>query len=749
LLWRAGRRIVPLAAKQPEQPALIRREFPHETRQLPASRATRSKAINPAALTERSFRFTKKGSLMRLLSNCITVVVVAAVVAASALAGAEAVAAASGAESAPASAAGNGFDAIPGSFTPTTDVDTGEFSSAKMTVEVVLAPGNESQLSDLLANLYNPNSPSYRQWLATGEFYSRFAPSAAQIAAVQDHLQAHGLVLEQSSSPFLVRASGPSSVVEAAFGTSLHTYRNPRGITYFSNASDVRVPTSLAAGVRGVVGLSNTVRLRPRVLLPANHKSPTTPGCETPYVTAEQLFNAFNGVSGFPYGYGDGPGCNGLTPSQTNSIYDAPNVGPSGRGAGVTLAVFELSAYTQSDITTWAQTFYGRHYTPPLENINVDDGPLSTFCPPGDTCYPGYGGDIEVNADIEMQLTIAPDARHLLVYNAPNDALGLTELDEYTKIANDNRADSVSSSWGECERDIGAAIAQAENEVFEQMAAQGQSMFSSAGDTGGFDCIRDGTPNPDAINVGDPSSQPWVTSVGGTSLESFNPGVNPNPHYPQGVETVWNVDDLCNDSLTNEGGVSGGASGYPLTGYFWCAAAGAGGGGNSQFWGRPFYQFGPGITNPNTTYGNGTTQCSLAPLGKPCREVPDISANADEYTPYAEYCTGTDPTSTCAIVDTEFTPVGWFGIGGTSLSSPLWSAIIADRDSFSHGRVGNANPLLYLLYNSDYHGYFHDITGIGQSTNNNGLFPTTPGYDLATGIGSPKMDALITGVPDR
>jgi hypothetical protein len=74
--------------------------------------------------------------------------------------------------------------------------------------------------------------------------------------------------------------------------------------------------------------------------------------------------------------------------------------------------------------------------------------------------------------------------------------------------------------------------------------------------------------------------------------------------------------------------------------------------------------------------------------------------------------------------------------------------IIADRDGFWNGRTGNANPLLYLLYNADYHGFFHDITGIGQSVDNNGLFPTTPGYDLATGIGTPNIGAIITDVPE-
>jgi subtilase family serine protease len=636
------------------------------------------------------------------------------------------------------STADNGFSEIARSFKPTTDVDTGEFNSPQMAVDVVLAPRNESELADLLANVYNPKSDSYQHWLGKGEFYSRFAPSDEQIAPIADYLRASGLVVEQSSFPFLLRASGPSSMVAAAFRTTLRTYRNPKGITYFSNASAIQLPTSLASGVLGVVGLSNTVRMRSHVVLPMRHISPT-PHCEAPYPTTAQLFAAVNFGTPFPFGYGDGPGCNGLTPSQVNSFYGAPK-GSLGKGAGVSLAVFELSAYQHSDIATWAHNYYGAAYKPPLVDITVDGGPLSPICPSGDTCPPnfnGYAGDVEVDADIEMQLAIAPDANQILVYNAPNDFTGQTELDEYTKIANDDTADVISSSWAVCENDAGAAYVRAENVIFEQMALQGQSMFGAEGDTGAFSCIRsDGTT---IVNVLDPPAQPWVTSVGGTSFESYNPGVDRNPDYPKGVETVWNVDNLCNTSA-DEGN-------FP--GFFWCAATGAGGGGNSQFWGQPAYQFGPGIINPYTTYGNGTTQCALATVGTPCREVPDVSANADEYTPYAEYCTGnaSTPFSVCAQI--SGTPPGWFGVGGTSLSSPLWSAIIADHVSLGHGRIGNANPFLYFLYNLDYQGYFNDITGTGQTSNNNGLFPTTPGYDLATGIGTPKIGALITLVPQK
>jgi kumamolisin len=123
-----------------------------------------------------------------------------------------------------------------------------------------------------------------------------------------------------------------------------------------------------------------------------------------------------------------------------------------------------------------------------------------------------------------------------------------------------------------------------------------------------------------------------------------------------------------------------------------------------------------------------------------------VSADADEFTPYAEYCTGnaSTPDSYCAGFTAQPDP-GWIGFAGTSAAAPLWSGIAADRDSWQGARSGNLNPLLYLLYNLAPNVYFHDITGIGQATNNNGLFPAVPGYDEATGIGTPRMAALITG----
>jgi subtilase family serine protease len=658
--------------------------------------------------------------------------------------------------SSPASAAqaNPGFSSLVGSVNPTTDLITGGYNSPAMQVEVALTPRNEAGMNNLLDELYTQGSPQYHKWLADGVFNARYAPTLAAQHAVASYLTASGLTVEPSGSPFLIRAEGSSSMVSFAFRTTLSTYRDPHGTSYFANSTPVFLPTSIAGSSLGVIGLTNTVVEHQMLAKPTagRFNQTRTPletkkmslggnsSCETSYPTAQQLF-----AGSFPFGYGGGPGCSGLTPSQTNSIYGAPSVGPRGEGKGVNVGVFELSAYQHSDINTWAHQFYGPGYTPPLVDVNVDGGPLAPVCPVGDTCPPsfnGYAGDIEVDADIEASLAVSPDMNSLVVYNAPNDFTGQTELDEYAAIAQANQVSTLSSSWAVCENDVTASYVQAENVIFEKMASQGQSVFGAEGDTGAFSCIRsDGTT---IVNVLDPPSQPWVTSVGGTSLESFNPGSNPRPGYPStlgpfGSETVWNVDDLC----SNQGPS---ASNDNQGGFFWCAATGAGGGGSSQWWGRPSWQRGPGVNNKYTTYGNGSTQCALAATGTPCREDPDVSMNADEYTPYAEYCTGNvnTPNSVCAGLGSIENVPGWFGIGGTSLSSPLWAAIIADRDSYQGHRTGNAAAMLYNLYNIDPGNYFHDITGLATNVNNNGLFPTTPFYDEATGMGTPRMAGLIT-----
>jgi kumamolisin len=624
-------------------------------------------------------------------------------------------------------------------------------SARQMSVDVVLQPANATGLNSLLDAQYTRGSSSYDKWIAKGQFDAKFAPSTATVRSMTAYLQGKGLRVQRTVTPFLLRAIGSSTQIDTAFATTINNYRNSKGVRFYSNATPASVPATLASHVLGVVGLTNTVRLRPTYQLTAASKTKhsSEPSCEIAYPQTLAELEAIPANGPFN-GYGGGPGCSGLTPSQTNSIYNAPNAGARAKGAGATVAVFELSAYNESDITTWAHTFYGPRYQPRLVNINVDGGPLApntSQCPTGDTCFYGYGGDIEVEADIEQDLTIAPDANAVLVYNAPNDETGQTELDQYATIANQDIADSVSSSWDVCEPDAGLGYAEAENLIFEQMAAQGQSMFSSSGDTGAFECIRDGTFSDYApLESLDPSSQPWVTSTGGTSFESFDPGDNPSPSYPYGTEAVWNTLDVCSGNNSSTA---------TSTGIVDCGNFGAGGGGHSIFWPMPNYQKGPGVINPDTV--SGPSNCALASAGQACREVPDISANSDPLTGYAEYCTGssyvspnpTGPDYTSACFGMTPTPgaAGWFHIGGTSLSAPLYAALFTDRDAYLGHRAGSANYLLYGLFDNPRTRVadFHDITGFGSASTNNGFYPTTLGYDEATGIGSPNFTGLITG----
>lgn len=589
-------------------------------------------------------------------------------------------------------------------------------SNQQMTITLTLQSDKAAQMNGLLTQLYDPSSAMYHHWLKPGQFNRLFAPSSAQIASVTGYLKQDGLSIAPTPSPFLVRATGTTAQVEGALRTNIQDFVAANGQAFFQNTSAVQIPASLSNLVAAVSGLTDTGKLRPD------------------FVTTRQAAKA-SGKS-VPQ-YGAGPGGSGLTPSQTSSLYDANGVyalGNRGKGKGATLAVFELSGYTEADIPVYEQQFFGKSENVKIVNINVDGGPVTPVCPTGDICNPAndFSGDIEVEADIEQQIAIAPKINEVLVYNAPNDFTGITSTNEYFKIASDDLADSISSSWGLCEQDATLATAEAESVAFMQMAAQGQSMFTASGDSGAFDCLRSGPTSPSftAVATHDPASQPFVTGVGGTSFSSFDPGSTQHPTYPAGFETVWNVLNQC--SINNQ--IGG------------CLNQGAGGGGVSLFWARPPFQHGTGVTNQFSQKG---PFCSLAANGQFCREVPDISANADEFTPYAEFCTG-DPTtsSTCASFSGELNPPGWFGIGGTSLSSPVWSAVIALWDSVHGGqRFGEANVGLYQLFRSNhsYTRFFHDITGIHQTENNNGLFPTTPNYDLATGIGTPR----ITGIAEH
>ncbi len=138
-------------------------------------------------------------------------------------------------------------------------------------------------------------------------------------------------------------------------------------------------------------------------------------------------------------------------------------------GVGQTVAVYELATYDASDASTFFSC-YG--LTPTISSINIDGGPTNS-----DNVSEAQE---EATLDVEEAAALAPGAT-FEVYQGTNNNDGPTDI--YSQIASDNTATIVTTSWGNCEAQSDGG-AQAEQPIFEEMAAQGQTVLSAAGDSG-------------------------------------------------------------------------------------------------------------------------------------------------------------------------------------------------------------------------------------------------------------------------
>jgi kumamolisin len=569
--------------------------------------------------------------------------------------------------------------------------------SKELTIAIWLTnrdlPGEEK----LLGELSRPASPAYHHWLSTTEFEQRFAPTTDAIATVTHFLESQRLRVLPESHANLLLVRGSIDQIEQTFHVLIFSLD---GI-YFP-ASTPQIPAALTSLVTGVFGLTN------RPLAQAN----------TPLARSRSQ-------SIFPP-YGGGVEGSGLTPAQIAGIYNATPLHSQGNlGQGTTLGLVEFSGYKASDIQTYEHAYHLPHMT--LVDVPVQGGMAS------------HANADEVELDIELQVAMAPGARRILVYNAPKDEIG--RIAEYQRIAQDNLVDAISTSWGSCAYYTEDAFMQAENQIFLQMALQGQSLFASSGDAGAYDCARRSVLPPigQELQVDDPGSQPYITSVGGTSFQGdsdrplFDPGQNPHPVYPgQWNEKPWSYNCyviVCNTGNSN---VSSGASG----------------GGISRQWGEPDYaldaatgRYYPGIMG---WYSRSGAYCQQQ-AGVLCREIPDISLNADPRTGYSFYCT-----------DGMSCPTGWDRVGGTSASAPLWAGIAALAiHQNQNQRLGLLNFPLYQINAQTFHDIIsHLRTGLPYQSgpSKDGSYRTVSGYaatrnyDLATGIGTPDIAQLVQNI---
>jgi kumamolisin len=246
--------------------------------------------------------------------------------------------------------------------------------------------------------------------------------------------------------------------------------------------------------------------------------------------------------------------------------------GATGQGQG--LAIVTLAALDPgSPEYFWSNIAHVTH-TSGLTVDNVDGGPGAPSI---------ASGTDETDLDVEESGAIAPGA-NVNVYQAPNTDYGFS--DAVFTAASQNAAGSVSASWGESETAVVASILSGQeaatyvaafDEAFLEMAAQGQSAFTSSADGGAYTAYEDiGTTN---LSADVPADSPYITAAGATTLPWTGTLTGPDGTAPVSVtaQRIWGWDYLWPAIAST--------TGVPLA-----TAVDGTGGGFSQLEPTPLYQ---------------------------------------------------------------------------------------------------------------------------------------------------------------
>ena len=524
-------------------------------------------------------------------------------------------------------------------------------------------------------------SPHYGQYESITVLARRFGASLGDRLRVTQFLHRAG-ARHVRIDPTGLFADATLSAGRASrlFGASMSRFHAARAGQYVAPTGAPQVPAGLRGAVTGVVGLNT----RPVVAQPAVRMAggAAFPRTETRF-GSDQAPSGYQHRTGTPSGCAAGQADRGFTPNQYLDAYGYSPLHALGlNGQGERVSLIEIDGFRYSDLRTFAGCF-----GLPIPAIN------------------GFGVNIkhpltpigETELDLQVMDAAAPQLKAIDVYESrarPADVLQSITA----PLQNRGRVpDVISVSLGVCEPSLALAVGRSGLRAVEGAlaleTASGISVLASSGDAGSSSCIVGGGPLPvKALSF--PASSPYVTGVGGTNfvLNSANQIQS---------ETVWND------------------APYDVS---------AGGGGTSVLFDRPGYQ-------------NGfVTQRH--------RNVPDVAMLADLLPGYNIFCS----VKACQ----GYGSGGWVAVGGTSAASPLFAGGLALIDQLlrQSGKqsLGLVNSLLYKIqrrYASA--GVFSDIqTGsndLGQYLPGGNHRPlgccvAAPGYDRASGLGSPNLAKL-------
>lgn len=335
--------------------------------------------------------------------------------------------------------------------------------SRTLHVAIVLPMRNLAGLADLIRQIYDPASPTYRQYLTVAEFTARFGPTAADYAQALQFFVDQGMtVTGVAANRYMIDATASVTTLERVLHVKLGMYRHPtEGRLFIAPADEPSV--DLHVPILRVVGLDDFTLPAPRLA----RASGAGTAAETRTGSAPGGWYLGSDIRAAYYG------------------------GTTLTGAGESLGLMELGPYNPYDIDHYFQQF-----GPPLTTAVV---PISTDGT-APTCT-GICDDVEQALDIEYSIAMAPSLKQVRVYVAA------TADSVLNRMASDNLCAQLSTSWGWSQE------AATDDPIFMEMAAQGQTLLTASGD---YSTLIKSGPWPE--------ESAYITGVGGTDLRTTGPG---------------------------------------------------------------------------------------------------------------------------------------------------------------------------------------------------------------------------------
>ncbi len=350
----------------------------------------------------------------------------------------------------------------------------------RLSLAIALPLRNQTELSNLLNQIYDPTSPNYHHYLTPAQFAAEFGPAEQDYQTVQAFAQANGLQVTRTyPNRGLVDVQGSVRDIERTLHIALNVYQHPtENRTFYAPSTEPSL--DLSVPILHISGLDNYGLPRPRLI-------------------ANKIENGQNASPNA----GSGPG--GTYSGKDFRTAYVPD--STLNGSGQIVGLFELDGYSASDITYY-QNNAGLPNIP-LQNVLID----------GASGLPdGSGGVVEVDLDIEVAMAMAPNLSKVVVFIAPN--AGNPFVDIFNSMVSSNQIQQFSCSWYV----PGGTAEPAADQAWQQMAAQGQSFFNASGDSDAWTGL-----------ISFPGDSPYITQVGGTTLTTSGP----NGAWVS--EKVWNV----------------------------------------------------------------------------------------------------------------------------------------------------------------------------------------------------------------